>query len=101
METYTKEFIQNKLSTDVKWIERTLVVLYEYQTEEEKEVGGTIMFNGVGFNGVDGRFLTKCSKWVINGRHLSGYHLDRCKRVLPKYWRQIQQIIRHRQQQTV
>lgn len=96
METYTKEYIKEKLSNDRQWIERSLVVLYDNQTKEEQRNGGTIMFNGIGYNGVDSRYLSYCSEWVISGKHLSGKHLEKCGRILPKYWKQIQRIIQQK-----
>jgi hypothetical protein len=90
---YTKEFIQSKLSTDVKWIERGIVVLYNLQTQDEKESTETKWENGVGYNSSDSRYLTYCAKWIMKGNKLSGQHLDKCSKKLPKYWKQIQSII--------
>jgi hypothetical protein len=90
---YTKEFIQEKLGSDPRWMERGLVVLYGFQTEDEQDSGGTRWENNMGFNSSDSRYLTYCSKYVLNGGHLSGKHLIKCGKMLPKYWRQIQRVI--------
>ena len=90
---YTKEYIKEKLSTDQRWMERSLVVLYRYQTEDEQESGRTSWMNNRGFNSSDSKYLTYCSKYVLNGGHLSGKHLVKCGKMLPKYWRQIQMLI--------
>jgi len=47
---YTKEQIQHNLSTNPKWIERSLIVLYERQTYDEQHSGETTSLNGIGFN---------------------------------------------------
>jgi hypothetical protein len=91
--TYTKEFIQHQLSTNPKWIERGLVVLYNRQTTDEKMSGETRVLNGMGFSGSDSRYLTYCTKWVLQGRHLSGEHLQKCGTKLKKYWKQIMEEI--------
>ena len=97
MNTYTKEFIKEKLSTDIRWIERGVVVLFNRQTEDEKRSSSTISQNGMGFTGSDSHYLTYVSNYLLSGRHLSGKHLEKVKRVLPKYWRQIQEEILNKQ----
>jgi len=91
--TYTKEVIQGLLRTDVKWIERSVVILYGFQTEEEQQSEDTIEMNGQGFNGRDGQILTSFGKQLTMGRHLSVKQLDICKKLLPKYWGQILNVI--------
>ena len=90
---FTKEQIQYQLENNPKWIERSLVVLYNRQTQDEKENVMTKWENGIGFNGSDVRYLTYCSKWVLGGRNLSGVHLQKCGKMLKKYWKQIQNEI--------
>lgn len=97
--TYTKEFIQEKLSTDSRWVERSLIKLYGRQTEDEKTTKETRWENGMGFNGSDSRYLSYCSQWVLSGRSLSGVHLEKCGKKLQKYWKQIlDEIIEHNRQ---
>lgn len=96
--SYTKESIKDKLSTDERWIRRSLVVLYGFQTEEEKNSEDTIEKNGQGFNGRDGQILSSFSEQVLKGRRLSSKQMDVCKRLLPKYWRQILEVIESKEQ---
>lgn len=90
---YTKEYIQDKLMSNVSWIERSLVKLYERQTIEERMSKETITGNGRGYNSSDSRYLTYCSEWVLKGNRLSGTHLTKCGMKLRKYWKQIQEEI--------
>jgi hypothetical protein len=90
---YTKEFIQEKLSSDLRWIERGVLVLFGRQTEDEKFSQVTKWENGRGFNSSDSRYLTYISKYLMGGRHLSGRHLEKVSLKLPKYWKQIQEEI--------
>jgi hypothetical protein len=94
---YTKEFIQEKLSNDLRWIERGVLVLFNRQTEDEKSQQVTRWDNGRGFNSSDSRYLTYISKYLIGGRHLSGRHLEKVSSKLPKYWKQIQEEINLKQ----
>ena len=95
--SYTKDEIKLKLSTDPRWIERGLIVIYNRQTEEEKSIKETKELNGVGFSGTDSRYLTYCSEWLLKGNHLSGVHLQKVSKILPKYWRQILDEIQRRE----
>lgn len=95
--TYTKEFIQHQLSTNPKWVERGLVVLFNRQTEDEQSSHETKWENGMGFNGSDSRYLTYCAKWVLQGRHLNEKHLQKCGGKLKKYWKQILEEIEMKQ----
>jgi hypothetical protein len=95
--SYTKEEIKNNLSTNPRWIERGLVVLFERQTLDEQRSGSTIVENKMGFNGSDSRYLSYCAKWVLGGKHLNEKHLEKCGKRLPKYWKQIMSIIEEKQ----
>ena len=93
---YTKEEIQHNLSTNPKWIERSLIVLYERQTYDEQHSGETTSLNGIGFNSSDSRYLSYCSRWLLQGKHLNQKHLEKCGGKLKKYWKQIDSIIKEK-----
>ena len=97
MTTFTKEYIQEKLSTDIRWIERGVIVLFGRQTDDEQRSSSTVYQNGMGFTGSDSRYLTYISNYLLSGRHLSGRHLEKVSKKLPKYWRQIQEEINLKQ----
>jgi hypothetical protein len=99
MEEYTKEFIQEKLRTDIRWMERAVLVLYSKQTKEEQKVNDTIQNNGVGFNGTDGRYLSWVATYLQKGNHLSGHHIQKVSNKIQKYWKQIQVAIEEHEQQ--
>jgi hypothetical protein len=95
---YTKEYIQAKLSSDVRWIERAVLVLFERQTDDEQTNKVTRWENGRGFNSSDSRYLTYVSNYLLGGRHLSGRHLEKVATKMPKYWRQILEEIQMKQE---
>lgn len=92
---YTKEFIKEKLKTDTRWMERGVIVLYQHQTEDEKRSKQTIVYNNIGFNGSDSKYLTWVAEWLLKDsrNHLSGNHIKKVGKMLPKYWGQIQKLI--------
>ena len=93
---YTKEQIQTNLRSNREWIERALVVLFQRQTADEQMSGQTQVFNNIGFNGSDSRYLSYCAKWVMSGRHLNDKHFEKCGSRLPKYWKQSMELIKQR-----
>lgn len=93
---YTKEFIKDKLLNDTRWMERGVIVLYQHQTDEEKGTKRTIEDNGKGFNGIDSRYLTWVAEWLLKDsrNHLNDKHKTKVGKMLPKYWKQIQTLIK-------
>ena len=90
---FTEEKIKDLLSKDIRWIERTLIVLHDFQTRDEQMAGQTKHHNNIGFNGVDGGYLSYCARWVNSGKHLNEHHMMKCGKKLPKYWKQISKLI--------
>lgn len=90
---YTKEYIQNKIKTDDRWMIGSLLKVYLLQTESEKLIGQTSVKNGVGFSGTDGSYLSYVSRWVMSGKPLNDKHKEKIRSKLPKYWKQIQDMI--------
>lgn len=92
---YTVEYVKNKLTYDQSWIERALIVLYQLQTEEEKEAQFTTEANGVGFNATDSQILSSFANQLIRDwdYHLSFKQLSVAKSRMPKYAKQLHRII--------
>lgn len=71
---------------------RALVVLYKYQTEDEREAMASIHRNGFGFSKYDAEFLTSLAQQVEAGRTLSAKQMACMQRTLPKYAAQLVRI---------
>lgn len=84
--------LKEVLSTNQEVIENALLTLYSYQTEEERLDKETKESNSRGFNAFDSKTLTKMAEWVKSGKSLSGYHLEKAKKMLPKYAKQLVEI---------
>lgn len=93
------EFIKKKLETEIKWTIRGILVIYRYQTNEEKSRHETIEDNGIGFNGVDARILTSYAKQILEWERkdpatrfqygLSPKQYEIARRKMGKYAKQI------------
>lgn len=99
MTMYNKETIQEKLRTDIRWMIRTLEILFDRQTNDEQETKQTRHVNGRGFNGMDSEILTSFYNQIQKRKQshnpilLSEGQIRVCKKVLPKYWKQVQSEI--------
>lgn len=90
---YSPEQIKKNLQTNQRWLERAIVVLYDYQTSDEQHAEETKHRNDVGFNSADARKLSYYAQWLKSGKHLSGNHLQKAFKVVPKYHKQILNLI--------
>lgn len=89
---YTREQIQNKITTDPKWVERGIVAIYRYQTSAEQRDQTTEVNNKVGFNSVDAQLLSSFAKHILNGRSLTERQLPYAFRKMKKYAGQLTKI---------
>jgi len=88
-------FLKEKLASDPRWAIRAMLKIFEYQTEEEKNIEATTENNGVGFNGIDGEILTSFSHQVNRGRNLSMKQLAILFKKMPKYAKQLDNIVQN------
>jgi hypothetical protein len=93
----TPEVIKERLISDQRWLERGIVAIMNFQTAREIRAEQTIEDNGVGFNGVDGKFLTSLGKWIEKsnrplGQRLSVKQAAVARRKMPKYAGQLYRI---------
>lgn len=71
----TPEIIKARLVSDQRWLERGILAIMKYQTNQEIRAEQTIEDNNVGFNGVDGSFLTSLGKWIEKSNRPLGQKL--------------------------
>ena len=86
---YTKEQVQELLQTDMRWLTRGIVAIYERQTYDEQRSESTKHFNKRGFRGSDAKFLTSLAKWIIAGRSLTEKQTYVARKRMDKYAGQI------------
>lgn len=100
---FTKEQIQENIRTKDSWTLRTLEVLYNRQTTDEKNSKQTTHNNSRGFNGRDSQILTSFYEQVQkrkgynNPQLLTEKQMIICRKLLPKYWRQVSEEIESKQ----
>ena len=85
--------IKKKLATNSAWATRSIVKLYELQTADEQVSQTTHNVNGAGFNSTDATILSSFAEQILRGRTLSPKQLVIAYKKLPKYSRQISNLI--------
>lgn len=86
-------FIKTQLGSNPTWATRAIVKLHERQTFDEQNSQMTTESNGVGFNGTDATILSSFASQIHKGHTLSQKQLAIAFKKLPKYSRQVIEMI--------
>jgi hypothetical protein len=86
------EEIRALLDRSLEAVERAVVAIYRRQTEDEKEAYETKHHNRVGFAACHASLGTYYAKWILSGKHLTGPHVERARRMVRHYAGQLHQI---------
>jgi hypothetical protein len=78
---WTREEIESMVRADDAAVERAMVAIWERQTADERLTEGTRHTNNRGFAHCTARSGTYYANWVRSGRHLTGKHLDKARRI--------------------
>lgn len=89
---WTKEEIAEKLMTDMVWLIRGLLAIYDRQTEDEKHSDVTKEDNGIGFNAFDATIMSDMAKQYKRTKYLSARQLLIVKKCMKKYAGQLAKI---------
>jgi hypothetical protein len=103
---WTEEQVASRLATDNDWLERALVMLYQRQTEVERNINETLDSNQCGFQRADVLRFSVLARKIQNGVHLSDTEIAYTRRpwkrsrvpqpTICKYRRQILDMIESR-----
>ena len=84
-ESYLRELIK----TNNKALLRAILCIYNNQTNEEKNKGESIDWNGIGFNRWDSREMSEIAKKIKSGQPLTKGELAKSRNKMHKYWKQL------------
>jgi hypothetical protein len=93
--TWTSEVITEKLKENPVWVERGLVAIFKLQTGDEQATEQTRWRNGKGFSAFHAQLGSYYARWVMDGKHLTGKHLDKGRSIIIHYSKQLAQIANH------
>lgn len=90
--TWDRSSIASLLDRNPMAVERAIIAIFNRQTREEQRVGDTCVSNGIGFSGAHAKTGSYYASWVLSGKHLSGKHLEKARRMAKHYTRQLVEI---------
>ena len=96
---WDKESIKKLIQTNDIAVYRALVLLYSFQTDEEKNTDKVKTVNGKGFNKLDAEILSSMARQVKSGRHLTDKQMYVARPKLMKYAGQILNYMKTREEQ--
>jgi hypothetical protein len=89
---WDKEKIKQLILTNDEAVERGMVAIYRRQTQDEKQVKATKHNNTIGFSSAHSRLGSYYAQWVLSGKHLTGYHLVKARKMMMHYSRQLVEV---------
>ena len=89
---WTQERIRELLELSDKMVVRSIVQIFNRQTEDEKRTDNTSHSNGIGFNGVDAPLLSSFAKQILKGYTLSSKQMTYARKKIMKYSKQLTRI---------
>lgn len=82
-------YFKYKIPRNNELLKRSILVIYELQTNTEQEKEQTKERNGVGFNSADDKVLSKIAKKLKNKEQLTNKELEIARLRITKYWKQL------------
>lgn len=92
-------YIKKLLRTNDKALLRSIVLIYERQTDEEKYVNESINENSVGFSKVDAKEMGVIAQKIKRHEKLSEGELAKSRNKMQKYWKQLMVISKEKIEQ--
>lgn len=91
---WTKESVKDLLRRNDKAVERGILRIYSFQTDEEKYVGMTKTVNGKGFSKFDVEILSSFALQIRRGKHLTEKQMYKARPKICKYAGQLLEYMR-------
>ena len=95
---WTKESVKDLLRRNDRAVERGILRIFSFQTDEEKYVGMTKTVNGKGFNKFDVEILTSFALQLRQGRHLTEKQMYKARPKICKYAGQLLEYMRSKEE---
>ena len=92
IKTWTRDEIDHLLDTRPAAVERGILQLFKLQTTSEKRAQTTQLKNDVGFCSWAARRGSYYAQWILSGKHLTGSHLEKARKITKHHSRQLTEI---------
>ena len=91
-----ESYLKNLIKTNDKALYKSIILIYEMQTDEERYIGESKEENNVGFSKVDAYEMGVIAKKIKQGNELTSGEIAKSRNKMQKYWKQLM-IISKRQ----
>ena len=91
---WTKESVKDLLRRNDKAVERGILRIFSFQTDEEQYVGMTKTVNGKGFSKFDVEILSSFALQIRRGKHLTEKQMYKARPKICKYAGQLLEYMR-------
>ena len=98
---WTKESVKDLLKRNDEAVERGILRIYSFQTDEEKYVGMTKTINGKGFSKFDVEILSSYAEQIKSGRHLTQKQMYVARPKICKYAGQLLEYMRTKEDKVI
>lgn len=89
MANWTKAKIADLLRSNDRAVERAMIVLYDRQTTDEKQVSDTRHTNQRGFSCFHAKTGSYYGRWCKSGKRLTGQYLEKARKIALRYTQQL------------
>jgi hypothetical protein len=87
-----KEYINKLLKENDKALYRSILIIYELQTDTEKILKQTKHQNNIGFGGNDAKFFSELAQKLRKKIHLTETEKAISRNRMAKYWKQLMMV---------
>lgn len=91
-----ERYLKDLLRTNDTALLRSVVLVYNGQTEEERHKGKSIEDNCIGFDKIDAAEMGAIARKIKAGKVLTKSELAKTRNKMPKYWRQLMVVSKER-----
>lgn len=91
-----ESYLKNLIKTNDKALYKSIILIYEMQTDKERYIGESKEENGIGFAKVDAKEMSDIAKKIKQGNKLTSGEIAKSRNKMQKYWKQLM-IISKRQ----
>ena len=92
-----EKYLRNLVRTNEKALLKSIMLIYNNQTFEEKEAGTSIYENKIGFNRFDSKEMMRIARKLKQRVPLTESEIAYARIVMPKYWKQLMIISKQKQ----
>lgn len=90
-----ESYLKDLLKTNNQALLKSIVLIYDNQTDDEKQIGASVEDNNLGFSKWDAEEMSDIARKLKRGEALKPNEIIHSRLVMPKYWKQLMFIAKN------